>query len=64
MGGGSVALGAKALGFGEVLANDLAARSAIVGRALIENSSRRLTDEVRNNREWLLETLRYPLPAR
>ena len=25
---------------------------------------RRLMDDVRNNREWLLETLRYPLAAR
>jgi 16S rRNA G966 N2-methylase RsmD len=43
LGSGAVGLSAKALGFGTVLANDLAARSTIVGRALIENSSRRLS---------------------
>ena len=39
LGGGSVALTAKALGFEQVLANDLATRSIIVGRALLENST-------------------------
>ena len=34
-----MALTAKGLGFGRVLANDLAARSVIVGRALLENST-------------------------
>jgi adenine-specific DNA-methyltransferase len=43
MGGGSVALYAKARGY-RVLANDLADRSCIAGRALIQNSSIRLTD--------------------
>jgi hypothetical protein len=43
LGGGAVALTAKGLGFGEVLANDLAARSVIVGRALLDNSTVRLT---------------------
>ncbi|TET98123.1 MAG: hypothetical protein E3J29_03905 [Dehalococcoidia bacterium] len=42
MGGGSVSLYAKAAGF-RVLCNDLALRSAVVGRALIANSSVRLT---------------------
>jgi hypothetical protein len=43
LGGGAVALTAKALGFGRVAANDLAARSVIVGRALLENSTTTLT---------------------
>jgi len=43
LGGGAVALMAKALGFGRVAANDLAARSVIVGRALLENSTATLT---------------------
>jgi hypothetical protein len=42
LGGGAVALTAKALGFQRVLANDLATRSVIVGRALLENSAVRL----------------------
>ncbi len=42
-GGGSVSLLAKAQGF-RVLFNDRALRSAIIGRALIENSSVRLTE--------------------
>ena len=42
LGGGSVSLYAKAAGF-RVLCNDLALRSAVVGRALIANSSVRLT---------------------
>ena len=42
MGGGSVSLYAKALGF-RVVSNDLALRSAAVGHALIANSSVRLT---------------------
>lgn len=41
-GGGSVALLAKAFGF-SVIASDIAARAAIVARALIANSSVRLT---------------------
>jgi deoxyhypusine synthase len=32
--------------------------------SLREPLCRKLTDEVRNNREWLLETLRYPLAAK
>jgi hypothetical protein len=43
LGGGGVALTAKALGFGRVLANDLATRSVIIGRALLENSTTTLT---------------------
>ena len=43
LGGGSVSLTAKALGF-PVICNDLALRSAVVGRALIANSSVRLTE--------------------
>jgi len=43
LGGGAVALTAKALGFRLVMANDLAARSVIVGRALLENSTVRLS---------------------
>ena len=42
LGGGSVSLQAKALGF-RVVCNDLALRSAVVGRALIANNSVRLT---------------------
>jgi hypothetical protein len=42
LGGGSVSLYAKALGF-RVIANDLAFRSAVIGRALITNSAVRLT---------------------
>lgn len=41
-GGGSVSLCAKAWGF-RVVCNDLALRSAVVGRALIANSSMKLT---------------------
>ena len=44
MGGGSVALYAKAMGF-SVIAADIAERSINVGRALIENSRVRLTRE-------------------
>ncbi len=43
LGGGSVSLEAKRLGF-QVQCNDLALRSAVVGRALIENSSVRIND--------------------
>jgi len=43
LGGGSVALTAKALGFRHVAANDVSERSALVGRALLVNSSVRLT---------------------
>jgi len=47
MGGGSVALYAKARGY-RVIANDIAERSAIVGRAVIANSTVRLhEDDVR-----------------
>ena len=42
LGGGSVSLYAKAQGFG-VLCGDIAERSFIIGRALIENDSVRLT---------------------
>lgn len=42
LGSGAVALTAKALGFRRVLANDLATRSVIVGRALLENSTTKL----------------------
>lgn len=44
MGGGSVSLYAKAQGL-RIVATDIAERSIIVGRALIENSSTRLTRE-------------------
>lgn len=44
MGGGSVSLYAKAQGF-KVIATDIAERSIIVGKALIENSRVRLTYE-------------------
>lgn len=44
MGGGSVALYAKAQGF-KVLANDLAWRCWVVGKAIIENTRRKLTDD-------------------
>jgi hypothetical protein len=43
LGGGSVSLTAKALGFGEVIASDAAEQSALVGRALLSNSHTRLT---------------------
>lgn len=42
MGGGSVSLYAKALGY-RVLCNDVAARSHIVGKALIENSTEKIS---------------------
>jgi D12 class N6 adenine-specific DNA methyltransferase len=38
-GGGAVGLSAKTLGFGAVHANDIAERSAVVGRALLANST-------------------------
>ncbi len=44
LGGGSVSLYAKAQGFG-VLCGDLAERSVIIGRALIENEGLRLTQD-------------------
>jgi len=43
LGAGSVSLAAKALGFAEVLANDIAQRSAMLGRALVANSTHRIT---------------------
>jgi hypothetical protein len=43
LGGGAVSLFAKAQGF-EVRCNDFAERSALIGRALIENSSVRLSE--------------------
>ena len=43
LGGGSVSLDAKRRGF-EVRCNDLALRSAVVGRALVENGSIRIGD--------------------
>jgi len=43
LGGGAVALAAKAFGFRLVVANDLATRSVIVGRALLENSTVKLS---------------------
>jgi len=43
LGGGSVSLMAKAMGY-RVLANDIAERSFIVGKALIENNRIELTD--------------------
>jgi len=43
LGGGSVALSAKAQGFGHVVANDIAERSALAGRALLANHHVRLT---------------------
>jgi len=47
MGGGSVALYAKAQGF-RVLANDLAWRCYVVGKAVVENNDQTLTDELVN----------------
>jgi len=44
MGAGSVSLYAKAQGF-KVLANDLARRCHLVGKAIIENNSQKLSDE-------------------
>jgi hypothetical protein len=44
MGGGSISLTAKALGY-RVLANDVSPRSEAIGKALIENKSTRLTEE-------------------
>ncbi len=44
LGGGSVSLYAKAHGWG-VLCGDLAQRSVIIGKALIENDGMRITDE-------------------
>jgi hypothetical protein len=43
LGGGAVSVAGKAQGFGLVLANDLAERSALTGRALVANSSVPLT---------------------
>jgi 16S rRNA G966 N2-methylase RsmD len=43
LGGGAVALAAKAQGFGHVVANDIAERSTLVGRALLANHRVRLT---------------------
>ena len=42
LGGGSVSLYAKARGF-HVVANDLALRSAVIGRALLANNTRRIS---------------------
>ncbi|MBI3685490.1 DNA adenine methylase [Candidatus Azambacteria bacterium] len=44
LGGGSVSLWAKAKGY-KVICNDIAERSYIVGKALIENSRVKITDE-------------------
>lgn len=44
MGGGAISLYAKAQGF-KVLANDLAWRAFLVGKGIIENNSRRFTDQ-------------------
>lgn len=44
MGGGAISLYAKAQGF-KVLANDLAWRCFLVGKAIVENNSRKLTDQ-------------------
>jgi len=44
LGGGSVSLYAKAQGFG-VLCGDLAERSVIIGKALVENDSARLNEQ-------------------
>lgn len=46
LGGGSVALFAKAQGFGKVLGIDIALRSVVIGEALIANSRVRLTEDV------------------
>lgn len=46
LGAGSVALTGKALGFHYVIANDLAERSAIVGRALLVNSRAKITSDL------------------
>jgi hypothetical protein len=43
LGGGAVALAAKAQGFGHIVANDIAERSTLVGRALLANHRVRLT---------------------
>ncbi|RLE39456.1 hypothetical protein DRJ17_00720 [Candidatus Woesearchaeota archaeon] len=43
LGGGSVSLLAKAKGF-KVICNDIAERSRIVGKAIIENKNKKLTD--------------------
>ena len=43
LGGGAVALAAKAQGFGHVVANDIAERSALMGRALLANHHVHLT---------------------
>jgi len=45
LGGGSIALYAKAQGFGRVIAIDIARRSVVVGEALIANSRVRLTQD-------------------
>lgn len=45
MGGGSVSLAAKALGFQEILANDWSNRSQIIGQALLANDRQQLTRE-------------------
>lgn len=44
MGGGSVSLYAKAQGF-KVLANDLAHRSYLIGKGIVENNDTRITDQ-------------------
>jgi hypothetical protein len=43
LGGGAVALAAKAQGFGHIVANDIAERSTLVGRGLLANHRVRLT---------------------
>ena len=55
-GGGAVALFAKAQGF-DVVASDLAARAALVARALVANSSVRLAERD------VLGLLTAPLPS-
>ena len=45
LGGGTLSLYAKIRGF-RVLCNDIALRSIIVGKALIENGTRRITGQI------------------
>jgi adenine-specific DNA methylase len=45
LGGGSVTLAAKALGFKTILANDWSSRSQVIGQALLSNQQVKLTRE-------------------
>jgi 16S rRNA G966 N2-methylase RsmD len=73
LGAGNVALAAKTSGFGAVMANDIAERSLITGRALVANSGTRLAPHrvlgllqpaPRVEREEPAILLRTPEPAR